>query len=373
MSFSTGFVAEGFEPVREAFERNFAEDLEHGAAFSVFRGDDKVVELYRGWRDRELTLLWDADTLSAMYSTTKPIMALVVAMLVDRGLLDYDRPVSGYWPEFGAEGKREFTLAQVLSHQCGIPGFLDPIDLELWFNHAAIASAIAKLKPMFRPGEGTGYHALTPGYVAAELALRVDGRTLGTILREDVCVPLAIDYHIGTPASEHGRIAEGLKPDGPPELGAINDTLRASFLMPWSMSGREQPEWKTSEIPSANGFGTATGTAHLMSTYALKGRIGERRLISESTWQALTRERVSGADRIQPGLIGFAAGLQRNTQPALFGPNPNTIGQTGWGGSAAFADPDAGVSAAYLMNRKGTHLFADHRRTRLIDGLYSCL
>src|SRR5262245_21418239 len=111
MTSSTASVVAGFEPVREAFERNFTDGLEHGAAFAVFLRDARVVDPQAGWRDRDGTLPWRADTLSAMYSTTKPVMALMVAMLVDRGLLDYDSPVSRYWPEFGAEGKDEFTLA----------------------------------------------------------------------------------------------------------------------------------------------------------------------------------------------------------------------------------------------------------------------
>src|SRR5690348_17850177 len=117
----TGQVAPGFERVASAFERNFDEGLEHGAAFAVFLGDDCIVDLAGGWRDKRRTLPWETQTISAMYSTTKAMMALVVAILVDRGKLAYDEPVATWWPEFAAEGKGDFTLAQVLSHQCGIP------------------------------------------------------------------------------------------------------------------------------------------------------------------------------------------------------------------------------------------------------------
>ena len=369
----TGQIAPGFERVARAFEQNFDEGLEHGAAFAVFLGDECVVALAGGWRDKRKTLPWETETISAMYSTTKAMMALVVAMLVDRGKLAYDEPVAAWWPEFAVEGKGDFTLAQVLSHQCGIPGFVEPIDTALWFDPIGLAEAIARMKPMFWPGEGTGYHPLIPGYVAAELARRVDGRTIGGILRDEVCGPLDLDYRIGTPVSEFERIAEQLKPLDPPQFGERNAVLQAAFLNPWSAPDRDGEAWKTREIPSANGIGSAKATARIMSAYALKGRIGERRLISEDTWRQLVRERVVGMDHVQPGRIGFAAGLQRNTQASLFGPGPHTVGHTGWGGSAAWADPDAGFSAAYLMNRKGTHLFADHRRARLIDAVYCCL
>src|SRR5262249_31528079 len=143
----------------------------------------------------------------------------------------------------------DFTLAQVISHQCGLCGFLEPFDRELWLNSEGAAKEIAKLKPMFRPGEGTGYHPNTLGFITNELSRRVDGRTLGTILRKEICGPLGIDYFIGTPVSEHHRIAEGLKPDGPPEFGPINDALRAAYMMPWSTSDRERVEWRTGENP----------------------------------------------------------------------------------------------------------------------------
>src|SRR5262249_37904136 len=151
----TGHVAPGFEPVRQAFEQNFADGLEHGAAFAVYLGDDLVVDLQGGWRDIAGTLLWEADTLSTMFSATKPGIALVAPLLVERGELVADEGMARGWPEFAAEGKGAFTLAQLLSHQCGIPGFVEPIDRALWFDQSELAEAIARMKPMFRPGEGT--------------------------------------------------------------------------------------------------------------------------------------------------------------------------------------------------------------------------
>ena len=131
MSISSGFVAAGFEPVREAFERNFEDDLELGASFAAYVGDELVVDLTGGFTDRKKEARWDARTLCPVFSTTKPIAALVIAMLVDRGQVDYDAPLSRYWPEFAAEGKGEVTVAEALSHQAGVPGFPDPIDPDL--------------------------------------------------------------------------------------------------------------------------------------------------------------------------------------------------------------------------------------------------
>ena len=372
MGISTGFVSAGFEPVRETFERNFEEGRELGASFAAYLGDELIVDLRGGHADRRAEQPWNERTLCPIYSTTKPVSALVVAMLVDKGLVDYDKPLADYWPEFGVEGKDVFTVAEALSHQAGVPGFLEPIDPDLWLDPPALSAALAKLKPLWGKGEGSGYHPLTWGYIAGELVRRVSGRTLGTVLREDVCAPLGIDFYIGTPDSEHGRCAQMMKPKEPTQFGARNDALKAAFLTPWAAPQRGGAEWRRAEIPSANGHGTARAVARLFSAYALKGRIGEMRVISAATWEQLTRERVSGPDRILPGPVTFAAGVMRN-ETFLYGPNPKTLWHSGWGGSGGFGDPDTKLSGAYIMNRQGTHLLEDNRRTRIIDALYGCL
>lgn len=372
MSISSGFVAAGFAPVREAFERNFEDGLELGATFAAYLGDELIVDLWGGSSDRKQTSAWDDRTLCPIFSTTKPVGALVVALLVERGQVDYDKPLSDYWPEFAAEGKGAVTVAEALSHQAGVPGFLDPIDPDLWLHPPKLSAALAELKPMWRPGEGSGYHPLTWGYIAGELVRRVDGRTLGAVLREDICGPLDIDFFIGTPASEHPRCAQMMKPKEPTKFGKMSDALKAAFLTPWAAPTRGGPEWREAEIPSANGHGTAAAVARLYSAYALRGRVGEVRLMSEETWDALARQRVLGPDRILPGDVAFGAGVMRNLQ-LLYGPNPQTLCHSGWGGSGALGDPASGLACAYIMNRQGSHLLEDARRSRIIDELYACL
>lgn len=372
MSISTGHVAAGFEPVREVFERNFEDDLELGAGFAVWLGDELIVDLQGGFMDRPKRQPWTADTICPVYSTTKPISALVIAMLVDRGLIDYERPLANYWPEFAQNGKADYSVAEALSHQAGVPGFPQPIDVDLWLDPPALAAELAKLAPMWPRGEGSGYHPLTWGYIAGELARRTDGRTLGAILREDVCEPLGIDFTIGTPQSEHHRAAQMMKPKEQTRFGATNPALTAAFLTPWAAPQRGGTAWREAEIPSANGHGGAAATARLYSAFALRGRIGSARLFSEETWEKLTRSRVAGPDRVLSSAVGFAAGPMRNL-PLVYGPNRDALGHSGWGGSGALADPDRELSAAYVMNRQGTDLLRDARRTALFAALYGCL
>lgn len=367
-----GHVAPGFEPVAEAFAQNFADGLELGAGFAAIRDGDVVVNIQGGFADRANERPWDADTIVPVYSTTKPIGALVAAWCVDAGALDYDAPVADVWPEFAAHGKGGVTLAQMLSHQAGVPGFPDPIDPALWLDPPALAAACAALAPMWEPGSASGYHPLTWGYLIGETVARATGRTLGTILREEICRPLGIDFQIGTPAADHPRCAEIKRPNTLPQLGEINAYKRAAFLTKWSSPDRGGAIWREIEIPSANGHGTALGVAQLYAAYANGGAVEGKRLIGAGTYRQLTERRIQGPDLVLPYDVEWAAGIMRNNQ-RLYGPNTASFGHSGWGGSMGLADPDRRLSASYVMNQQTHSLQGDPRAQRLIAALYGCL
>ncbi|MEL6956040.1 MAG: serine hydrolase domain-containing protein [Pseudomonadota bacterium] len=366
----SGHVAPGFEPIREAFEANFEAGLELGAGFAVWIGEDLVIDLQGGWADRGKTRAWDSKTLVPVFSTTKPISALVAARAIEAAGPDitHETPVSEVWPEFGAHGKETVTIAQMLAHQAGLPGFIEPIDPELWMNPAALSAALADLAPMWPLGEGSGYHPLTWGYLAGELVQRIAGRSLGTILREEITGPGEIDFWIGLPDSEHERVAELKRPTAMAELGELNEFNKAAFLTKWAAPNRGGADWKRIEIPSANGHGTAASTARLYGGYAGTLDFG----LSDKTFAALTRSRSNGYDRVLPYEIDFAAGVMRNTQK-VYGPNPASYGHSGWGGSLGLADPDRRLSAAYVMNRQSNILQGDPRALALVGALYGCL
>ncbi|MEO0608665.1 MAG: serine hydrolase domain-containing protein, partial [Pseudomonadota bacterium] len=184
--------------------------------------------------------------------------------------------------------------------------------------------------------------------------------------------PAEIDFQIGTPAPDHARIAEIMRPRALPDLGEINDATRAAFLTKWAAPDRGGAVWREIEIPSANGIGTAKAVAALYGIYAHGGLLQGRRVVSEAAFDALTQSRVSGQDLVLPYVTEFAAGVMRNNI-GLYGPNPETLCHSGWGGSLALGDPDRGLSAAYVMNRQSNSLQADPRATRLVQALYGCL
>jgi CubicO group peptidase (beta-lactamase class C family) len=367
----TNYVAPGFEPVLEAFEANFADGLELGAGFAATLEGEVVVDLVGGFADRAKTQPWTHETLVPIYSTTKPIAAIVIARLVDQGLLGFDDPIGWLWPEFTAHGK-DVTIAQAMSHQAGVPGFIDPIDPALWLNPPALAAALAQIPPLWPPGSANGYHPLTYGYIVGELAQRAGGVTLGTHLREQVCQPLGLDFWIGLADVYHDRCAQIAKPTSVVNLGEITPAKKAAFLTRWAAPDRGGAEWRRAEIPSANGHGTARAVARLYGVFANDGRIGGKEVISFQTMADFTKARIKGDDLVLPYNLEWAAGVMRNSN-LIYGTNPATLGHSGWGGSGAFGDPDARLSAAYVMNRQTTALLGDERAARLWAAVYGCL
>jgi len=370
----TGFCPDRFSAVREAFAANFVEPGELGARFALAIDGQIVIDLMGGHADRKRTVAFGPDTLTPLFSTTKAVAALMVARLVDEGRLAYDQPVADVWPEFAQNGKGEVTVEQALSHQAGLSGFPDETDPALWFDWDATCAKLAAMPPLFPIGSASGYHPVTYGYLAGEIFRRVDGRTMGTALREDICAPLDLDLWIGLPDSEHDRCAELMRPTTLPKFGELNDAVKAAFLTPWAApGGRGTDDWRRAEIPSANGHATAPALARLMGALAGNGTLDGRSIITPAGIAAATAERIVGQDLVLPYVISWGAGFMRNTPNMYYGPNPGTFGHSGWGGSCAFADPATGVSGAYVMNRQGNALIGDPRAVRLIEAAYASI
>ena len=363
-----------FEAVREAFAANFAEGAEQGARFALALEGQVVVDLWAGTRDRAGQAPFDEQTLTPVFSTTKAMAALMIARLVSQGRLDYATPVAELWPEFAVHGKGAITVEQALSHQAGLAGFVEPIDPTLWFDWDGLCAALAALAPLWPPGSASGYHPVTYGYLAGEIFRRIDGRTMGTALREDLAEPFGLDLWIGLPDSEHGRCADLRRPPAAPDLGPITPAKKAAFLEKWSSpGGRSGADWRRAEIPSANGHATAPALARLMAVLANDGRLDGQAVLASGVAAEAARARIKGRDLVLPFDLAWGAGLMRNEGLNAFGFGAETFGHYGWGGSCAFADPETGVSGAYVMNRQSSFLIGDPRAKRLIEAAYEAL
>ena len=372
----TGQVASGFEPVREAVLANFAEREELGCQLAIYRDGEPVVDLCAGWADRKRTTPVTPDTLFSVYSCGKAMAALVIAHLVEQGLLDYEAPVTDIWPEFGAHGKAGLTLAQMMSHQSGLSGITDPeFDPADWIDFDAVIAVLEEQEPLFEPGSQRGYHPVTFGFLAGEIARRADpaNRRLGLILREDLAGPAEADVHIGLDPADHARVAQMIKPKRMADMGDITPATRAAFLQPWSSPSRiSGDQWREAELAGSNCQASAAGIGRMMGAFA-HGRVGDRTVLSERTRSAATRSRIIGPDAVLPFTLDFAAGVMRNDPNFNYGPHPATVGHSGWGGAAVFADAQTGLHGAYAMNRQKHYLMGDPRANAVIHAAFESL
>jgi CubicO group peptidase (beta-lactamase class C family) len=369
-----GFAAPRFTAVKDAFAANFAEGLELGARFTLVQAGEVVVDLWAGFADRARHKPFDQRTLAPVFSTTKALAATLMARSVQAGRIAYGQPVAEVWPEFAQAGKGAVTIEQALSHQAGLSGFPEPIDPALWLDWDALCARLAAMAPLWPPGTASGYHPITFGYIAGEIFRRVEGRTMGRALRDDLAEPLVLDLWIGLPDAEFGRVAELQRPSGLPDFGEHNAPTRAAFLTPWSSPGRpDQAAWRRAEIPSANGHATAEALARLMGALADGGRMGGQEILTPAVIAEAARERIRGPDLVLPFFMSWAAGFMRNETEKPWGPSQTSFGHSGWGGSCAFADPAARLGGAYVMNKQGTVLMGDARPKRLIEAAYAAL
>ncbi|MEU6375741.1 serine hydrolase domain-containing protein [Streptomyces sp. NPDC046909] len=379
-----GHCDERFAAVRSAFEENFRDRDELGAAVAVTVGGRTVVDLWGGWADAGRTRAWERDTLVNVWSTSKGPVALCAHILADRGLLDFDAPVAAYWPEFAAAGKEKVLVRHLLSHRAGLSGLREPHSLEQLYDWELTTRRLAATEPWWEPGSRSGYHALTYGFLVGEVVRRVSGLLPGAFLEREVTGPLGIDFTIGLPEKEWGRAAELVHPSAAAssEQAAVFSQLAplalAALANPLAGAGEANtPEWRAAEIPAANGHGTARAVAQLYAVFAGRGSHDGRSVLSPEAAERVREGQGSCRDLV------LGAGFESETEIALglwlsgpngsYGPNRRAFGHDGFGGSCGLADPEAGVSLGYVMNRMGPHIADDPRKMALVDALYSAL
>ncbi len=376
----------GFEPLRAAFARSFerADGPEVGAAVAVWREGKLVADLWGGFANAAQTRPWRRDTIANVYSTTKGVTALCALRLAERGALDLDAPVARYWPEFAANGKGAIPVRWLLTHQAGLAAVREPLPDEALFDWRAVCDALAAQAPWWEPGTKHGYHAMTFGHLVGEVVRRVDGRSLGNYFREELAQPLGLDFHVGVPEPALARCAEMLPtPVAPGEKDALAtfsaagsaSVTAAAFNNPRQRRGTVNSEaWRRAELPAANGHGDARSLAKLYGILAWHGGHEGVHVLSPEWTQRARTEQVFGKDAVLMGMpTRFGLGFMLRHELLPLGPNKNSFGHPGAGGSIAFADPDAGIGFAYVMNQMQAGLAGDPRGYRLIKATYAAL
>ena len=372
----SGNLPAQFDELRAVIADNVSEHDELGFQFCVMQHGEPLIDICGGWTDRRRTEEVKDDTLFAVFSSGKAAAALVIAWLVEEDRIGYNQRIETIWPEFAKAGKENLTIGQIMSHQAGLSGITNPDwTPKDWFDWDKTIAQLEQQAPIFPAGSASGYHPVTYGFLAGEIAKRADKqqRSLGRILREELCQPGGSDVWIGLPSSEHARCAEMQKPKALANMGEITEATRWAFLKKWSApGGMGAAAWREAELAGSNCHATAHGLAALMQA-GVDGRISETPCLSEDTLASFSKSRIKGQNLVLPFELDFAAGVMRNDPNYFYGPNAQTLGHSGWGGSCVFADPVTGVHGAYVMNRQRNSLLGDVRATTLIKSVYAAL
>nr|WP_241670945.1 serine hydrolase domain-containing protein [Streptomyces lavendulae] len=377
-----GTVAEGFEPVREAFAANFARLGERGAAVAVYRDGRRVVDLWAGTKDVDGTAPWEPGTAQIVRSATKGVAAAGLLLLHQRGHLDLDAPVGTYWPEYKTAGKERTLVRHLLAHRAGVPVLDRPLTMAEAADPDLGAAAVAAQAPVWEPGTDHGYHAQTYSWLVGELVRRVTGRPVGEWLADELAGPAGADFRLGLPAAEQGRAGRVGEIEAPQSAGALKlrpkRSVSAAYADPDSLTRRafaaitplpdeNDPAYRAAALPAATGIATADGLARVYAS--LIGEVdGGVRLFTPETMELARAERSAGADRVLVVGTRFGLGymLHGSASPLL---SPGSFGHPGRGGALAFADPESGIGFGYVTNGFRKSVTSDPRAQALVQAL----
>ena len=364
-----GTCDETFAKVRDVFERSF-ESGEIGAGVAVLIDGEPVIELWGGWADEERTRPWERDTIVNVYSVTKGMASVCLSRLIEQGRLDLDAPVAKYWPEFAQNGKQDIPMRLLVSHQAGLPT-APQLPRNLANDWTAMTTALAEAAPEWEPRSQQVYHGVTWGYLNGEVLRRIDGRTMGTYLRKEVCEPLRADFLLGVGPEHDARCAtlvqgQAVMPffDAPPGLSPEE---RAEDNAMWGPNSRN---WRAAEIPAGNGHATAMGVARVYGALARGGELDGVRILHPNT---IDRATVQIGPGIQPMMAGgsplrFGTGFILTTRALPDGRSVTTFGHGGMGGASGFADRERKLAFSYVMNKMNSGFGIGLR-----DAVYECL
>lgn len=378
-----GHYDPAFKSVRDVFEQNFMERGEIGASLCLRDASGRtLVDLWGGAHPDGQTP-WTRDTLSIVFSCTKAATAFCAHLLIDRGQLDPDAPVTDYWPEFGAQGKDSTTVRDMLGHRSGVPALRAPVISGGFLDFGYVAGGLAEEAPFWEPRTDHGYHLITFGWTVGELVRRVSGKSLGQFFRDEIARSYDVDFHIGLPESEFNRVSK-LIPFTPDPQDTPSPFVKAMLADPEGLQALafrntggwffDSPESWRAEIGGAGGISNARGLA------AMFGAIfNERPLLSTARINGLRQPVSEGLDQTLLIPTRFGEGfmlsidnrdLPGDGQSAIIG--DGAFGHVGMGGSIGFADPDVGFSFGYTMNKMGGGILLNARGQSLVDAAYSC-
>ena len=393
---SEGTCKPGFERVAEAFAKNFDSKGEVGASVCLTVKGETVVDLWGGVADPKTGTPWTTDTVGIVFSCTKGATALCAHILASRGKLDLDAPVTELWPEFAKHGKEHVTTRMMLDHSAGVPALRAKVKDSGPYEWDYMTGLLADEEPFWPPGTRNGYHGFTFGWTVGEMVRRASGVSLGTFFQQEVAKPLGLDFWIGLPEAIEPRVAPIIpyiykageaKTPFMTDLTTNPASPAALFFFnvgAWRTGGANTRAGHAAEIGAANGITNARGLAGLYAPLANGGSP----LVDPTTLARMAEVSMATHDdatlriptRFALGFMKSMDNRQRSLGAKLFGPDVDSVimssaafGHVGAGGSLGFADPAAGLSFGYTMNRMGPGLLMNERGQALVDAAYLSL
>ena len=386
-----GLCEPRFERVQEAFESNFREHDEIGAAVAVAVDGELVVDLWGGFQDAAKTTPWTRDTIVNVWSIGKAITAICLLQLVDRGQVELDAPVARYWPEFANAGKAGVTVRTLMAHKAGLQAVAKPLppgyNLTNW---EGMCDALAAQEPWWDPGTNFGYHTNTYGFLLGEIVRRVDGRTIDRYLQEEITGPLGVDFHFGFGPELDLRVADWVPYVRSPEENTDRPWLEVdpktvtgvelgrllAYRNPPAKpdAGTNSREWRASVYPSTSGHANARAVATIFGALSTEnGSWHGQHILDPAIRDDAIQIHADGEDAVLGRPNRFGLGFQL-TNPGIrpLGTGPRSFGHYGNGAVLGFADPDGHVAFGYVCNRAGRS-WRDPRNIALVDAVYASL
>ena len=383
-----GSCHEDFQEVAETFAQNFNKYAEIGSSVCVVVDGEMKVDLWAGYKNEQKTDEWNKDTLSVAFSSTKAALALCAHLLIDREELDTKAKVTKYWPEYGKKGKEDTTVEMILNHSAGLPALRTQVKEGGFFDWEYMVGLLENEEPFWIPGEETGYHMMTTGWLIGELIRRVSGKSLGQFFNDEVRQPYNLDYWIGLPESQDERVATVIpfkasssdKPSGFATAFRTNPNSMQKLSL--TNTGGYDYNEKETHRAQIGGVGGITNARSLAGMFTPLAQNNEK-LLSKSLVKRLSESSVkSGIDNMLLFPTNFSEGFMLHMdnrgrfegEGGSFIIGPNAFGHVGFGGSSAtFADPDYKISFGYLVNKLGGEYLINERGQSLITASYNCI
>jgi CubicO group peptidase (beta-lactamase class C family) len=363
-------------------EENFTKFGDLGAAVSIWRKDQVVLDLHGGFCNARREEPWMPETLVLVWSATKGIGSACLLHALQENKIEINQRVAEFWPEFAKSGKGDITIAQLMSHSAGLCALDENADVT---DHAAVSRALEKQRPVWPPASAHGYHARTFGFLIDELTRRISGISISNYWRTVFAEPLTLNFWIGLPAELNSRCAtiyaaKSGKPSEPAQfyrdLATPGTLQRRTFTSPHGLhvvSAMNKPENRGLDIVSFGGIGSAHALGKFYAMLANRGEMNGRRYFSEKTLELMTTSIADGMDLVFEIPTAFSAGFMKDASHSrrkIFGPSAKAFGHPGAGGSHAFADPDTGIAFAYVMNQMEQTVLPNKKSLRLVDAIY---